>query len=144
MKNSDKFRTQSLSNRQFSFLAEAIEANGLSLERMLEISQTTAGSVVRRGFFAWNRDVGRFELTAEGYEVMERFQHSEIGRQAQYLPFSRFIHNRELEQLTRDRREQLKQEFDARKKLEKSKQSGVDRVKEARVKMKTKPKRKGE
>jgi len=115
VKGKFEFETQILSNRQFSFLAEAMEKGGVTLERMLEVSQTTAGSVVRRGFLAWSRVHGRFEITAAGYETMEHFQHSDIGRAAMYRPFSKFIQNRELDQLSKEARARFKEQYNQQK-----------------------------
>lgn len=83
--------TESLSNRQYSFLQEAQREGGLSLRRMIQISQTTAGSVTRRGFMAWDIKTENFTLTEEGLKVMEMFEHTDVDRQDWSRPLGKWV-----------------------------------------------------
>ena len=76
--SADEDQTQQLSNRQYTLLRECQGAGGIALERMLEISQTTGGSIVKRGFVKWDNVAGIFVLTPEGMELMDRFENTEI------------------------------------------------------------------
>jgi hypothetical protein len=84
----------SVSNRQFILLREAEKRGGLPLQRMLELSQTTGGSVVRRGFIAWNRNTETFALTRDGLAVLDTYKTFDIGRKDESLPLSSFIRKR--------------------------------------------------
>lgn len=85
------FLTQSLSNRQYSLLKECDSKGGLSLDRVLELSQTTSGSVVRRGFIAWSEQQDCFLLTSLGIQTLDFFENTDIGRNAIDRPLSSFI-----------------------------------------------------
>ena len=104
-------RAVRLSNRQYSFLREVHDKGGVELRRMLALSQTTAGSVVLRGFVSWDRQLDRFVLTGDGLELMEAFEHSDITRQAQYRPLSSRIRERGVLQQAERVREELKAEM---------------------------------
>lgn len=82
---------QQLSNRQYTLFVECVNKGGITLRRMLEISQTTAGSLVRREFFYWDGESDRFQLTGKGEKLMEMFGESEIGRKNFARPLSTFI-----------------------------------------------------
>lgn len=98
-----EFHTQQLSNRQYCLLHECVSEGGLTLERVLQISQTTSGSIVRRGFIRWDAGIERFTLTSAGLSLMEHFQHTDIGRFSIDRPLSTFIlkHNKRLEEVSR-------------------------------------------
>lgn len=93
--NGYHFSTQSLSNRQFSFLTEAKSKGGISLDHMLSVSQGTAGSLIQRGFLKWHSASERFQITPSGLDVMQHFDHTDISRKAMYLPLSSRIDNRD-------------------------------------------------
>lgn len=121
--------SQRLSNYQYSLLVEA-ERKGISLERMLEISQTTSGSLVRRGFLAWDGEM--FALTAAGATIKELFGQSDIGRAGWHRPLSSFIIKKT--PMLNKATEGLRQGYKELAAQERAKESGRDRAKEAKVK----------
>lgn len=131
-----QLHAQSLSNRQYSFLNQVLDAGGLSVTKMLNVSQGTAGSVVRRGFLVWEGVLNKFVLSPEGLAVMDAFRTTDVRRESAYRPLSIHIRTNELERLTKDLRERLKQEYDSRKSKEVARESGRDRATEASVRMK--------
>lgn len=84
-----------VSNRQYNVLREALQSNGITLERMIHISQTTVGGLFRRGFLAFNKKAGEFRLTKLGVEVMKQYSHTNVDRQNTSRPLSKFIPGRE-------------------------------------------------
>ena len=87
----DKIRAISVSNRQFVLLNEVARKGGITLERMLALSQMTGGSVVRRGLIAYNQDAARFVLTESGLAVLDIYKHTDIGRLTVDAPLSKYI-----------------------------------------------------
>jgi hypothetical protein len=92
-------RAVSVSNRQFVLLMEAKRSGGLTLERLLQLSQSTVGSMVRgtqtrAGCLAWNDGVKRFVLTAAGLTVIEHYSEFDIERRDRTRPLSKWIHMR--------------------------------------------------
>lgn len=83
---------QSVSNRQFVLLREADKANGVPLARMLQLSQTTCGSLVRRGFMVWSGH--RFMLTKDGRACLENYSNFDLSRSNVAAPLSMFIRER--------------------------------------------------
>ncbi len=79
-----------LSNRQFNLLRECQKSNGISLTRMLEISQTTAGSIFRRKLFNWSPSQQLFLLSVDGKDVLEQFSYTNVDRKNHRLPLSKF------------------------------------------------------
>lgn len=102
------FETQSLSNRQWSMLVEAEALGGVSLEAMLNTSQVTAGSVVRRGYLKWNSAVSQFVLTQAGVDVLEGFGSTDISRKTTWGELSKAIGNRDAVQMAVHLRAELK------------------------------------
>jgi len=80
-----------LSNRQFNILRFAQEEGGIELQKMLAISQTTAGSVVRRGYFIWDNKQELFILTKLATVVLNQFAHTDISRKNTKAPLSKYI-----------------------------------------------------
>lgn len=78
-----------LSSRQYALLMRAGEEGGLSLETMLEISQTTAGSVMQRKWLAWSKTSARFQLTADGLERLDSWARADVSRKNHARPISR-------------------------------------------------------
>lgn len=93
MKNSNNGHVAAvgLSNRQYNLLRDAQEKGGITLNVMLAISQTTAGSIVRRGYFQWNQALQAFSLTPFGLGVLEQFAHTDISRKNIAAPLSKYI-----------------------------------------------------
>lgn len=98
----DKQYAVNVSNYQFTLLLEAARTGGLTLTRVLEVKQTTGGSLVRRGLLAWREQVKRFVLTSDGLRLMELYKHAEVERKNVEGPLSKFIRGPELrKQLSR-------------------------------------------
>lgn len=84
-----------VSNRQYQVLRESLEQNGISLDRMLHISQTTVGGLFRRGYLAFNKKVGMFQLTKLGIQVMQQYQFTSVDRKDTSRPLSKFVPGRD-------------------------------------------------
>lgn len=80
-----------VSNRQLVLLRELKRTGGIPISRMCELSQTTGGSVVRRGLVAWNAGLQAFVLTPEGLNVIETYTSFDISRTNHESPLSSFI-----------------------------------------------------
>lgn len=124
-----------MSNRLFCCLNEATRKGGFSLERMLEMSQTTVGNVIRRGYLKWDGEV--FAVTPLGEEVRKQFDKTDIDRIALFRPLSSLIKEREVHKLVESQRKELKHEYDSLQRA--TKESEGDKVKRQKVKMKTNP-----
>ncbi len=88
---SDKQFAISVSNYQYSLLREAFRSGGLTLKRVLEIRQTTGGSLVRRGLLQWRESVKRFTLSSDGLALLDRYENSVLERKDSNRPLSKFI-----------------------------------------------------
>jgi hypothetical protein len=80
-----------VSNRQYNVLREALQSNGISLDRMIHISQTTVGGLFRRGYLAFNKKADEFQLTKLGVEVMKQYSHTNVDRLDASRPLSKFV-----------------------------------------------------
>ena len=81
-----------LSNRQYALIQEIDADGGMTLDRLLRVSQVTAGGTVRRGWFKWNQEKALFMLTKEGRFVLDAFYETNIDRKANNRgPLSSFI-----------------------------------------------------
>lgn len=94
----DKQYAVNVSNYQYTLLLEAEKTGGLTLQRVLEVKQTTGGSLVRRGLLAWREQVKRFTLTSDGLRLMELYKHAEVERKNAEGPLSKFIRGPEVRQ----------------------------------------------
>jgi hypothetical protein len=84
-----------VSNRQYNVLRETLQSNGISLNRMIHISQTTVGGLFRRGYMAWNKKAGLFQLTKLGVECMKQYSFTNVDRLNEKRPLSKFVPGRE-------------------------------------------------
>jgi len=80
-----------VSNRQYNVMREALQSNGIRLDRMIEISQVTVGGLFRRGFMAFNKKAGEFQLTKLGVEVMKQYSHTDVDRKDHSRPLSKYV-----------------------------------------------------
>lgn len=84
----------SISNLQYSLLYEIYEKRGFSLPQMLAVKQTTAGSLVRHGWVAWNKNSTRFVITDEGKLVIKLYAFTDVSRKNKKGKLSNEIKNR--------------------------------------------------
>lgn len=84
-----------VSNYQMSILMEA-EKKGITLKRMFEFKQGTAGSVFRRGFLMWREDVERFIPTQDCLDLLEAYRYTVVTRIGITRPLSKYIQNRNI------------------------------------------------
>ncbi len=82
-----------VSNRQFNVMREAMQSHGISLARMMQISQVTVGGIFRRGFMTWNKKASMFQLTQSGVQVMKQYQFTDVERKNQTRPLSQYVPN---------------------------------------------------
>lgn len=82
-----------VSNRQFNVMREAQQSHGISLARMMQISQVTVGGIFRRGFMTWNKKVSMFQLTESGAALMEQYHFTNVDRQNHNRPLSQYVPN---------------------------------------------------
>lgn len=85
-----------LSNRMHSVLTEAVNSKGLSLDRMLQLSQISVGPMIaaHRGYLKWNPKAGEdglFEPTKVALEVFRAFGYTDVSRKNTNRPLSRQI-----------------------------------------------------
>ncbi len=83
--------TTSMSNRMYSVLAEAIRRGGLTLDRMLQLNMTTAGSVCKRKYLRWSDAVDRFIPTPLGVAVKDAFGGTDVDRKDISRPLAKYI-----------------------------------------------------
>jgi hypothetical protein len=108
MATTEKLGAVTMSNWQHTLMTEAVKQGGITLERMLQLRQTTAGSVIRRGYFRWDRNEEMFVLTPESLRIMQSFEDMDVTRKGTYLPLSSFIHDASAIKLAEARREELR------------------------------------
>lgn len=133
--SSEHVGATTMSNRLFVCLNEAISDGGLSLDRMLAMSQVTLGAVIKRRYLAWNGRV--FQVTPLGEQVRRQWDKTDIDRAGMYRPLSSYIKDSEVHRLVKSTREELKVEYT--KLQHREKESEGDRVKRQKVAMKTRP-----
>jgi len=80
-----------VSNRQYYLIEVAKRRGGLTLDYMLTLAQSTAGSLVRGGSMRWSQRAKRFVLTDHGLAVWESYQQVDITRANIYRPLSVYI-----------------------------------------------------
>lgn len=80
-----------VSNRQYNVMREALQSNGISVDRMIHISQVTVGGLFRRNFMAFHKKSGVYRLTNLGTQVMQQYELTNVERQDSSRPLSKFI-----------------------------------------------------
>jgi hypothetical protein len=74
-----------------SLLEEAYEQGGLTMERIAQISQLTAGALLKRKYFVWNAKLDRFMLSSAGEETRNKFHNTNIDRKDSTRDFGQWV-----------------------------------------------------
>lgn len=116
MRNSQKLLALRMSSNQHTLLHRAIESGGISLEEMLQITQVTAGSLLRHNWFHWddraNKGEGAFIVTPDGHAAFVSYTNADITRKNAFRPLSSAVRDRSLISQSQKLRESFKEAYD--------------------------------